>query len=72
MLLQIQSTTGTALANVADVSMEVETNSADSAVVTVGQLTSLLQNYTAMSVRPHVLFAIVSLEAFCVLACALA
>ncbi|CAK0785848.1 hypothetical protein CVIRNUC_009060 [Coccomyxa viridis] len=47
--VQIQSTTGTALANVADVSVEVETDSADNAVITVGQLTSLLQNYTAMS-----------------------
>ena len=66
-LLQIQSTTGTALANVADVSIEVETDSGDEAVITVGQLTSLLQNYTAMSVRPCFLLPAVSLELFLML-----
>ena len=53
----------------ADVSVEVETDSADDAIVTVGQLSSLLQNYTAMSVRPYAFLLTVLLEVILVLAC---
>ena len=42
--------------------MEIETDSADKAVITVGQLTSLLQNYTAMSVRPMCFLPLCSLR----------
>lgn len=49
-MLQVQSSSGTALANVVDVSVEIKTSSADSAQMTVTQMTSLLQDYTAMSV----------------------
>ena len=49
--------------------MEVDTDSADDAIVTVGQLSSLLQNYTAMSVRLCALHPTVLLEVLLVLAC---
>ena len=49
-LLQVESTQGTPLANTADVSLQVKTDSADEATITALQLTNLLHNGTAMSV----------------------
>lgn len=49
-LLQVESTQGTPLANTADVSLQVKTDSADEATITALQMTNLLHNGTAMSV----------------------
>ncbi len=49
-LPQVESTQGTPLANTADVSLQITTDSVDEATITELQLTNLLQNSTAMSV----------------------
>ena len=49
---QVESTGGTPLANVADVSVEIKAGSTSSAEVILGQISALLKDYTAMSVSP--------------------
>lgn len=63
-LLQVESTQGTPLANTADVSLQVKTDSADEATITALQLTNLFQNGTAMSVSISP-FSFVSLPSSC-------
>ena len=48
----MESTAGTPLANVADVSVEIKADSASSADVMLAQMSTLLHDYTAMSVSP--------------------
>ena len=51
-LPQVESTAGTPLANVADVSVEIKADPASSADVMLAQMSTLLHDYTAMSVSP--------------------
>jgi len=49
-LLQVESTQGTPLANVADVSVEIKADSTAMAEQYLNQISALLQDYTTMSV----------------------